>query len=68
MIELASAKDAGFDIGVFYSALGSISRRQRPILQVSDDDYEVLLDLVSRWRTELGPSVEQDDPGLDIGP
>ncbi|HEX6287423.1 MAG TPA: hypothetical protein VFZ80_08045 [Acidimicrobiia bacterium] len=68
MIELASAKDPGFDIGVFHSALGSMSRHRRPIFQMSDDEYEALLGLVSRWGSELRRSLGRDGPGLDIGP
>ena len=68
LIELASAKDPGFDIGVFHSALGSMSRHRRSIFQMSDDEYEALLGLVSRWRAELRRSLGRDGPGLDIGP
>lgn len=78
LIELASAKDAGFDLAMFRMALGSISRHPRAIFQVSDHEYEMLQTLVSQWRTELGRNIKRNpgpefdgkqkrDPGRDLG-
>lgn len=60
LVDLASSKDPGFNLDVFRSALGSISRHPRPTFQLSDEEYQDLLDLVSQWRTELGRSIRRN--------
>jgi hypothetical protein len=67
LIDLASSKDSGFNLDVFRSALGSITRHPRPTFQVSDEEYQKLMRLVSQWRAELGRSMRRDlGPELEL--
>lgn len=65
LIELASAKDAGFDLAMFRMALASMSRHPRPTFQVSEEDYERLQNLVSRWMADLDQRLKRDGADQD---
>ncbi len=66
LIELASTKDAGFNLDVFRTALGSMRRHPRPTFQVTDSEYEALQRLVSQWQRDLDRSLKRRS-GPELG-